>query len=193
MGIAGDMNSYMNSNRSIINTQFWNSFLSLSRYSFKSFTVKRVHGMDFFKKETNLAFISRIENLKADTKAIWGSMRVEQMLHHLNLSMGSGQGFYELPDESYLLSRTVIKWIVIDWYSEQPRGLELPLSMSIPSEAIFDFNEEKKQLLLILHYACQAKVQSKWKPHPYFGKLTVKQWGKLCLIHIDYHLKQFAS
>lgn len=187
------MNSYTKRKRTIINKQFWNSFLSLSLYFLKSFTIKRVDGMDFFKRETYIALTSRIENLKPDTEAIWGRMRVEQMLHHLNLSMGSGQGFYELPDESYLLSRTVIKWIVIDWYSEQPRGLELPLIMSIPPEAIFDFNEEKKQLLLILRYACQATVQSKWKPHPYFGKLTVRQWGKLCMIHIDYHLKQFAS
>ncbi|WP_371742456.1 hypothetical protein [Mucilaginibacter sp. SG564] len=26
-----------------------------------------------------------------------------------------------------------------------------------------------------------------------FGRLTRKQWGKLALIHIDYHLRQFSA
>jgi hypothetical protein len=45
------------------------------------------------------------------------------MLHHLNLACGGSQGFYDLPDESYLISGTLFKWILVDWYSEQPFGL----------------------------------------------------------------------
>ncbi len=30
-------------------------------------------------------------------------------------------------------------------------------------------------------------------PHPMFGPMTVKEWGKLLQIHIDYHLRQFAA
>jgi hypothetical protein len=30
------------------------------------------------------------------------------MLHHLNLACGGSLGFYSLPDESYLTSRTVL-------------------------------------------------------------------------------------
>jgi len=47
-------------------------------------------------------------------------MEIDQMLHHLNLACGGSQGFYDLPDESYLISRTLFKWILVDWYSEQP-------------------------------------------------------------------------
>ena len=32
-----------------------------------------------------------------------------------------------------------------------------------------------------------------WKPHPMFGKMTPKEWGKLLQIHVDYHLRQFAA
>lgn len=49
-------------------------------------------------------------------------MSVSQMLHHLNLACGSPLGFYTLPDESYLVSRTLFRWMLVDWFPEQPVG-----------------------------------------------------------------------
>ena len=43
-------------------------------------------------------------------------MNVSQMLHRLNLACGASLGFYTLLDESYLVSRTVFRWILIDWF-----------------------------------------------------------------------------
>jgi len=61
-----------------------------------------------------------------------GTMEVDQMLHHLNLACGGSQGFYDLPDESYLIIPNTFKWILVDWYSEQPVGLRLPTGFKIP-------------------------------------------------------------
>ncbi len=52
---------------------------------------------------------------------------------------------------------------------------------------------EKQQLLNILDAAWHASWAADWGPHPMFGTLTVKEWGKLLQIHIDYHLRQFAA
>lgn len=183
----------MRKRRSIINRQLWKSFLALSGYFLKSFKVKRIKGADFFTKSKYLDFKARIESLREGTPPMWGSMRIEQMLRHVGLAMGSGMGVYNLPDESYFLSRTVFKWIVINLYQEQPKGLRLPLCMSIPAESQFNFHYERAQLLNILDLATSAIRQSQWKPHCYFGKLTANEWGKLCSIHIDYHLKQFSA
>ncbi|WP_295715170.1 DUF1569 domain-containing protein [Mucilaginibacter sp.] len=183
----------MKKKRSIINKQLWSSFIALSGYFFESITVKRVNGADFFTKIKYRALKARIEKLKEGTPGQWGTMRVEQMLHHVNLSMGSGQGFYDLPDESYFFSKTIIKWIVINLYNAQPKGLRLPLCMAISPESRFDFEDEKKQLLKILDAASNATLQSQWNPHCYFGTLTVNQWGKLCSMHLDYHLRQFSA
>jgi hypothetical protein len=51
----------------------------------------------------------------------------------------------------------------------------------------------KAQLLKILEADWNARTAAAWKPHPMFGKLTPEEWGKLLLIHVDYHLKQFAA
>ena len=77
-------------------------------------------------------------------------MEVDQMLHHLNLACGGSQGFYDLPDESYLISRTLFKWILVDWYPEQPVGLRLPTGFKIPHAQRFEFADERAQLLKIL-------------------------------------------
>ena len=63
---------------------------------------------------------------------------------------GRSQGLYDLPDESYLISRTLFKWILVDWHPEQPVGLRLPTGFKIPHARRFDFAYEKAQLLKIL-------------------------------------------
>jgi uncharacterized protein YbjT (DUF2867 family) len=117
-------------------------------------------------------------------------MEVDQMLHHLNLACGGSLGFYNLPDEGYLTSRTFFKWILVDWFPEQPVGLRLPAGFKIPHSQRFEFACEKAQLLKILGAAWNARTAEAWKAHPMFGKMTSKEWGKLSQIHVDYHLRR---
>jgi hypothetical protein len=68
------------------------------------------------------------------------------MLHHLNLPCGSALGFYKLPDESYVVSRTLFRWILVVWFPEQPVGLRLPRGFKIPHGAECDFDLAQKLL-----------------------------------------------
>ena len=111
--------------------------------------------------------------------------------HHLNHACGGSQGFYDLPDESHLISRTLFKWVLVDWYPEQPVGLRLPTGFKIPHAQRFAY--EKAQLVKILEADWKARTADAWKPHPMFGKMTPTEWGKLLQIHMDYHLRQFAA
>jgi hypothetical protein len=122
-----------------------------------------------------------------------GSMSVAQMLHHLNLACGGALGFYELPDESYFTSRTLFRWILVDWFPEQPVGLRRPTGFRIAHGADFDFDFEKQQLVRVVDAAWNTKSPDDWGPHPLFGRMTRSEWGKLLQIHIDYHLRQFAA
>jgi hypothetical protein len=106
--------------------------------------------------------------------------------------LGGALGYFTLPDESYWLSRTLFKWILVDFFPEQPKGLRLPLNFIIPHDQVFDFGEEKKLFQEILEKAWQTPTED-WGVHPMMGKLSRKQWGKLAQIHIDYHLRQFSA
>jgi hypothetical protein len=172
---------------------FWITGLAILKYIPRSFRIKQVDGNTFFVEEKRDEFRDRILRITPANPRQWGTMTVAQMLHHLNLACGGSLGFYDLPDESYLVSRTLFRWILVDWYPEQPVGLRLPKGFKIPHGATFDFDFEKAQLLKILDAAWHARSHADWQPHPMFGRMTVKEWGKLLQIHIDYHLRQFAA
>ena len=179
--------------RESFTSNFWMSGLAIFKYIPRSFRVKQVDGNAFFTEEKRDEFRNRVLRVTAANPRQWGTMTVAQMLHHLNLSSGGSLGFYDLPDESYFVSRTVFRWILVDWFPEQPVGLRLPKGFKIPHGAQFDFYFEKQQLLKILDAAWRARSAADWGPHPMFGKMTAAEWGKLLQIHVDYHLKQFAA
>jgi hypothetical protein len=155
--------------------------------------VKRIKGKDFFSSKTLSALTSRINTITPQSQRQWGTMKPDQMLHHLNLATGSALGYFDLPDESYLLSRTLFKWLLVNVLSEQPKGLQIPLNFKIPPAERFDFEHEKKLLLEIIAKACNSKTTVNWRPHPYFGLMSKNEWGRLLSTHIDYHLKQFGA
>ncbi|SEW27773.1 Protein of unknown function [Chitinophaga sp. YR573] len=179
--------------RGILNKELWFSFIAIAKYVPQAFFAPKVNGMDFYTPEKQQEFKKRIQSIKPDSIRAWGTMNVAQMLHHLALSLGGVLGFFTLPDESYWLSRTLFKWILVDFFNAQPKGLRLPLDFVIPHNQMFDFETEKSLLFGILEKAWQTKNDEDWGLHPMFGKLTRKQWGKLAQIHLDYHLKQFNA
>jgi len=89
-------------------------------------------------------------------------------------------GFYDLPDESYLISRTLFKWILVDWYAEQPVGLRLPTGFQNSHAQRFEFAYEKGQLLKILEADWNAITAEQWKPHPMFGRMSPTEWASFC-------------
>jgi hypothetical protein len=183
----------MNVFRAALAGDFWITGIAIARYLLRAFRVKHVDGDQFFTEQKRQEYRRRVESVTPNSQRQWGTMEVDQMLHHLNLACGGSQGFYDLPDESYLISRTLFKWILVDWYPEQPAGLRLPTGFKIPHSQRFEFAYEKSQLLKILEVDWNARTEDARKPHPMFGKMTPKEWGKLLQIHVDYHLRQFAA
>jgi hypothetical protein len=183
----------MNVFRAALSRDFWITGVAIARYLPQAFRTKQIDGNLFFTEEKRQEYRRRVESVTLNSRRKWGTMEVDQMLHHLNLACGGSQGFYDLTDESYLISGTLFKWILVDWYAEQPVGLRLPTGFKIPHAQRFDFAYEKAQLLKILEADWNARTVDAWKPHPMFGKMTPKEWGKLLQIHVDYHLRQFAA
>ena len=178
--------------RNIVNRYLLGSVWPIIKATLKEPFVKRIKGKDFFSQTMLDALTNRVNNITPQSVRQWGTMTPDQMLHHLNLATGSALGYFDLPDESYLLSRTVSKWLLIDLLSEQPKGLLIPLTFKILPTEHFDFEYEKKLLIEIINKACNSKTTSDWGPHPLFGSMSDNEWGRLLTMHIDYHLKQFA-
>ncbi|MEO7584658.1 MAG: DUF1569 domain-containing protein [Ferruginibacter sp.] len=179
--------------RSIINRYLLGSTWPIIKATLKEPFMKRIKGKDFFSEKMLSTLTNRVNSITPLSQRQWGTMSPDQMLHHLNLATGAALGYFDLPDESYLMSRTISKWVLVDLLSEQPKGLLLPLTFKIPPTRHFDFEYEKKLLIEIINKACNSKTTSTWGPHPLFGRMSDNEWGRLLTMHIDYHLKQFAA
>ena len=176
----------------LLTSNLWVSGIAIARYNPRSLSVSQVDGMAFFSDMKRLEYVSRIAALSPESSHCWGIMTVDQGLHHLNLACGSGLRFYQLSDESYFLSRALFRWVLVDCFPEQQRGLRLPAGFKIPHDQHYNFREEQAQLTQIIDTACRTKSESDWRPHSMFGKMSLREWGKLLQIHVDYHLRQFG-
>src|ERR1700674_4157721 len=110
----------MNVFRAALSSDFWITGIAIARYIPRAFRTKQIDGNLFFAEEKRQEYRRRVESVTLNSRRKWGTMEVDQMLHHLNLACGGSQGFYDLPDESYLISRTLFKWILVDWYRSSP-------------------------------------------------------------------------
>lgn len=147
--------------------------------------------LDFYKSENYNQLIQRLDSLSADAQPKWGKMTVNQMLHHLVKAIGCGLGYYNLPDQSNLMTQNVVKFVVFNVLKGFPKNAATP--KVFVSEEQYNFEAEKRQLKDILKKAYQTTSDNDWGSHTYFGKLNRREWGRLIMIHCDHHFKQFGS
>jgi len=137
--------------------------------------------------------IARIEKLTGEEKAAWGKMNLEQMLSHL---VQSGQMPFEaiMPDHSNVLSRSLLKPLVL-------YVLPIPKDVKVGPE-LDQQQDGRKPLGLDVDKAAAIESINKLGTlsenhdclgHPFFGKMSAKQWAVMAHKHIDHHLRQFGA
>jgi Protein of unknown function (DUF1569) len=158
----------------------------------KKMKYTKVNSTDYFDSTNFQALMLRLDNIKPNAERKWGKMTVSQMLHHLNLAIGSGLGYYNLPDNSNFITRTVNQFMILNVLKKFPMGTETANPLKVIDDN-FDFETEKKLLKEILQKGFQTKTNAEWNKHTYFGTMTRKAWGKLIMIHCNHHFQQFSN
>jgi hypothetical protein len=64
------------------------------------------------------------------------------------------------------------------------------MDASVNGMIITDFESDKHLLLIRIKEFTSA---TSFSPHPFFGKLGNKDWGRLAWKHINHHLVQFGA
>ena len=134
----------------------------------------------------------RIKLLSVTNTAHWGKMNLPQMLVHCTMQLKMAVG--EIPSQpqgSFLLRTAIGKWIAfgnIPW----PKGSQTPNEMNVIKNHLrqTDVQTAKTELLI---YLDKVNTSASLSPHPFFGKLTKAEWGKLIYKHVDHHLRQFGQ
>ena len=83
---------------------FWITAIAFSRYMPRAFRVKQVDGNQFFTEEKRQEYRRRMESVTPSSQRQWGTMEL------IRCSFGArfeGRRVLDLPDESYLISRTL--------------------------------------------------------------------------------------
>lgn len=133
--------------------------------------------------------IERLRRVRADEKPAWGKLDAPRMICHLKDQLRVALGDAPTNPVHHLLSRTVLKFLVVETGFKPPRGKietapemlqSTPSSWSSDVSAVVDLIERVG--------AGNARAI-----HPMFGPLTPEQWGRLCWKHTDHHLVQFGE
>jgi hypothetical protein len=144
-----------------------------------------------FKTADNDEFIKRIDKLTPSTPALWGKMHVSQMLAHCQAPLHLALGDLKLKRTfvGFLFGKMAKKKLLND----------APLKKNLPTfkEAVIkgrrNFDDEKKFLkLLIKRMKMTGPAGLAEDPHPFFGKLSPREWDRLNTKHLDHHLRQFG-
>lgn len=144
-----------------------------------------------FNTQDKAIIVQRLNQLTSLSNRQWGTMRVEEMLWHLRYQLELALGLRERKTliKSYL-SLPVFRWMalyIIPWPKGSATAPEMNVKKTNPE--VMQFDKEKE---LLLQRITEVENATELGPHPLFGQMNKKMWGRLIWKHINHHLKQFA-
>ena len=132
---------------------------------------------------------SRLEKLSAQALPQWGSQSLNGMLLHCADPIRTALGEMEVQPKSGPFRLPPIKLSIIYW---MPWPKNAPTAPEYVHKEAGDWQSARESLRRALDRFAAQGQEGPWKPHPAFGDLTGKQWGRLTYRHLDHHLRQFG-
>src|SRR5512133_3781675 len=83
----------------------------------------------------------RVQALTPSTTPRWGKMSVDQMLHHMNLSLAESLGEHTAQPNVRGLPKALVRWTILN--APWGRGARTRPDMRIPQGQRYDFAQEK--------------------------------------------------
>ncbi len=136
--------------------------------------------------------IARIEKLRGDERPAWGKMTLEQMLSHL-VQAGDLPFESDVGDHSSVLSRTLMKPLVL-YVLPIPKEVKVSPEMDQQQKGRPPLGVEvdKTNVVESINKLANLSIDHKCLNHPFFGKMSAKEWAVIGHKHIDHHLRQFG-
>ena len=142
-----------------------------------------------FEPAVKLETIARINQLKNDSKPLWGKMNVAQMLSHLQKPIGVADGSFPL--KANWMGKLIGPLFKSKLYDEKPYKKGLPTAPQfITTHSAFEFEEEKRKLIAQIEAFSESAIVN--DRHPFFGVITRSNWAIALWKHVDHHLQQFG-
>ncbi len=144
-----------------------------------------------FIKEGKAEILARIQNLHPTTPALWGKMNATEMMHHCVLALQLIINA-EPKNKKSTFQQQLLRVYFLYIRKKFPKEVMAPKTINIQKLKVqaLNFEQEKTHLFKQIDLLCQH--QQIHARHPYFGKLSYKEWGIFNWMHLDHHLRQFG-
>lgn len=139
--------------------------------------------------------INRINKLTPETKGLWGTMTVNEMLCHISDPIRDILGIRKTEPVTPPEMRPQLISMVItenEWEKNLPTFPPYLQSADGGGTQPTNFESDKKSLLDLVNKLYNTTYDYQFSPHAGLGILTREQIGQFIWKHIDYHLRQFG-
>ncbi len=137
------------------------------------------------------ALALRLGALEPDTARRWGTMDPAQMLLHCALALEVATG--DRPAQQTFLGKLITPFIRSRVLGDLPFKKKVPTDPGFVASGARDFDVERTRFVTILdRFVCRGPEQAAQATHPFFGRLSGEEWGRLGYKHLDHHLRQFG-
>ncbi len=139
------------------------------------------------------AIILRFNSITPLSQSAWGKMEVNQMIVHLKDQLDIALGNKLAMAQGPIILKTMVgRWMALYILPWGKGKLATPFEMDALKKGIVitDFESDKHLLLIRIKQFISAPGFS---PHPFFGKINNKDWGRLAWKHLNHHLLQFGA
>lgn len=144
-------------------------------------------------ERSRAGLIERVKSLTGDETPSWGKMNVNQMVSHL-VQAGDLPFEASVPDRSSFMSRTVLKPLIL-YVLPMPKEVKTSPEMNQQEKGRKpqDLESDKAALVDSINKLGTLPLDHKCLDHPFFGKMSAKEWAVIAHKHINHHLTQFGA
>ena len=137
------------------------------------------------------ALARRFADLEAGAQRHWGKMDPAQMLKHCSLALGDPLG--DRLVKQFFLGKVITPFIRSQVFGDKPFRRNSPTDPIYVVADFQDFETERTRLATLIDRVVQrGAAKTEGRVHPFFGRLSGDQWGRLIYKHFDHHLRQFG-
>jgi hypothetical protein len=148
---------------------------------------------NIFNKTDGNEILERIEKLTPESKALWGTMNVSQMMAHCSSAakMPTGEIVPKRVGFPISLLGSLLKSKILKSPSFRKNS---PTAPEIKITDPRDFEKEKANFkAAVKKLVDNGESSVKASHHAFFGKMTPAEWGRINYLHADHHLSQFGA
>ena len=147
-------------------------------------------GKTIFRERDRQELHDRFARLTPSSQRRWGKMNAAQMICHLQDSLAVATGAVPAKRKRTRLAHPVLRFLAI-YVLPWPKGkVRTAPEMLVTQPA--DWDADVNRLRDALDSAAALGPTGRWAPHPAFGDLPGRHYGRLIYRHCSYHLSQFG-